>query len=422
MRVLLLAPFPPRCDATHGGARVLGQVISHLADRHQVAVIYLRENGEPGIDPDVKARCDRVWEVALPVHPTRGISHWARRLSVLQGLLRGYPEWALNWRVTAFQEQLQIAIQTWNPDVIQVEYSVMGQYLQGLDGYGIPSILTIYEPVAHAAAERALRPRHLAIQLLLLQLAWKRYERRIIAAASAVVTFTDRDRKLIEKLAPDARVACIPLGSDLTIQPLDPLGTTPTSITFIGNFSHPPNVDAAERLIQSIFPAVQEQVPDAILCIVGDRVPNNIRQMATRSIVVTGWVPSVIPYLDHAAVMAAPIRTGGGMRVKMLEALIAGKAIVASPRAVEGIGVQAGIHLLLAHDDRQFADAITCLLRNDPLRLELAHNARAWALSHLGWSQAMTRYEVLYLSLTQGIPAGEAIMAGHAHSEPGIQA
>lgn len=417
MRVLLLTPFPPSFDATHGGARVIGQVVHNLADRHCVAVMYLRGNSEPGMDPTVKARCDHVWEIARPSHNTGGPRHWTHRLWTLYRLLRGRPEWVTNWHVPTLHDQLKLAIQTWNPDVIQVEYSVMGQYLQGLRAYRIPSILTIYEPTAHATAERDLRPRRRAVQLWLDRRAWKRYERNAIATASAVVVFTHRDRDIINKLSPKTRIVCIPLGSELTGRPLDPLGSTPASTIFIGNFSHPPNLDAAERLIHSIFPKVQEQVPDVTLLIVGDGAPDGLRQMATESIVVTGWVSSVIPYLDRAAVVVAPIRSGGGTRVKILEALVAGKAIVASPRAVEGLDIQAGVHVVIAEDDQEFADAVTSLLRNDNLRMELAGNARSWAMTNLGWSDSMTLYEGLYSSLIQNSPADDAGTIDHSSNE-----
>ena len=123
--------------------------------------------------------------------------------------------------------------------------------------------------------------------------------------------------------------------------------------------------------------------------------------MANRSVVVTGRVPDVTPYLDRAAVVVVPLRLGGGMRVKVLEALGAGKAVVASSLAVEGLDVVDGEHVLLAETDQQFSDAIVQLLSDPTRRKALAAHAYAWAHAHLGWERSIAAYEGLYESLTE---------------------
>src|SRR5262249_58786719 len=112
------------------------------------------------------------------------------------------------------------------------------------------------------------------------------------------------------------------------------------SLVFVGNYMHPPNVDAALRLVQEIFPRIAAQRPDVRLALVGDRVPARLRRVAGPNVDVTGLVSDVAPYLDRAAVVTVPVTTGGGLRVKVVEALAAGKAPVASPLAVEGLAIE----------------------------------------------------------------------------------
>jgi glycosyltransferase involved in cell wall biosynthesis len=114
---------------------------------------------------------------------------------------------------------------------------------------------------------------------------------------------------------------------------------------------------------------------------------------------VTGAVPSVAPYVNDAAVVVLPIRLGGGMRVKLLEALAAGKAIVASPRAAAGLAVTPGVELELAETDDEFVDAVVALLQDSARRLALARNGRAWAIEHLGWNGRVQSYDALYRSV-----------------------
>src|SRR5262249_36455335 len=149
-------------------------------------------------------------------------------------------------------------------------------------------------------------------------LAWERYEPTIIKRVQAVVVFTERDRQAVASSAQQTPIVRIPLGTVLPEHPLNPLGDPLLSLLFVGSFIHPPNVDAAVRLIKAIFPRVLGRFPDLYLHIVGDQPTPWLRQMANEHIVVTGRVPDVTPYLDRAALVVVPLRLGGGMRVKVL--------------------------------------------------------------------------------------------------------
>ena len=112
-------------------------------------------------------------------------------------------------------------------------------------------------------------------------------------------------------------------------------------------------------------------------------------------------MPDVTPYLDRASLVVAPLRRGGGMRVKVLEALAAGKALVASPLAVEGLDVTDGEHCVLADGDQEYVDAMERLLLDPDRRAALAVSARRWALANLGWERSVAAFEDLYHRLTR---------------------
>jgi glycosyltransferase involved in cell wall biosynthesis len=133
--------------------------------------------------------------------------------------------------------------------------------------------------------------------------------------------------------------------------------------------------------------------------VVGDQPPMELKRAASLHVRVTGRVPDVIPFLDQAAVVVAPLRSGGGMRVKILDALAAGKAIVASPLAVEGLDVRDGQEVLLAESDQGFCNAIVRLLGDAEMRWSLATHARDWACGHLSWDKSVRAYEALYEGL-----------------------
>jgi glycosyltransferase involved in cell wall biosynthesis len=279
----------------------------------------------------------------------------------------------------------------------------MGQYLSALDRCPARRVLTEHEPGAKAARDLWESSEGIAKACYwIAALAWERFERSVIRQVQAVVVFTESDRRAIVPFATaQSPVVCIPLGTVIPERPLNPIGRQPMSLLFVGNFVHPPNADAALRLIADIFPRLQSHFPDLVLQIVGDQPTRSMRQMGNDKIIITGRVPDVTPYLDGAALVIVPLRLGGGMRVKVLEALAAGKAVVASPLAVEGLDVIDGEHVVLAETDQQFCEAIVRLLADPEDRTSLAKRARAWACANLGWESSIAAYEQLYNTLLE---------------------
>jgi glycosyltransferase involved in cell wall biosynthesis len=377
----------------------MAQLIAALADRHRVALLYLRGADEPPVDDDLRVRCELVEEVGRDFGGTL-TQRWMQRARIARSLMSGKPRWVARWAVRSFETRVRTVAQAWRPDVVQIEYHVMGQYVPALSGSAARRVLIQHDPGAGAARDRRRLRRGLPRLFSHLEVhAWERYEEAIMQEVQAIVVFTDRDRQALAPLARRVPIVRIPIGTELPERPLDPLGRTPPSIAFVGSFIHPPNTDAAVRLIGAIFPRVRAQFPDALLYVVGDGPPAWVRAMAGKNVFLTGRVPDTGPYLDRVALVAVPLRLGGGMRVKVLEALAAGKAVVASPLAVEGLDVTDGEQVVLAETDQQFADAIGGLLRDPERRATLARRARAWACANLGWENSVAAYEALYTSL-----------------------
>jgi glycosyltransferase involved in cell wall biosynthesis len=287
--------------------------------------------------------------------------------------------------------------QEFRPDIVQVEYHVMGQFLPALHESTAPRVLVEHEPGAAAAAERRRHAPYRVLRHLDLR-AWRRYERNVARGVDVVVVLTERDRRAVAALAEDISTVVIPLGVELPETPLDPLGTS-DELLFFANYLHSPNVDAAVRLARDIFPSVRARHPGATLRLIGPGMPPVVRALAGNGVIVMGKVTSVSPYLRDAAVIVVPLRHGGGMRVKVLESLAYGKAVVASPLAVEGMDVASHQQLVVARTDTEFADAVSDLLSQPERRRELALAARAWAVQSGGWDGAVGAYETLYSSL-----------------------
>ena len=393
-RILVGMPFTPRLDAKHGG-KAPSQLLLHLAERNDVAIVCLRERDEGPVDSAIRARCAFVEEVPIELAD----SPWQRRARWAVGILGGLPPWASDCRSRVLADRLRRAVEEWRPAIVELHLQVMAQYAKGLVGTPAARILVDYDPGSAWAADlvgETHGARRIARRIE--ALTWSRYERATRDHLQAVVVFAERDVEALARTARGVPIVRIPLAIDVPERGLDPEGV-PGVVLFVGGFGHPPNVDAARWLAESIFPRVRERVDEATLELVGNEPGDEVLQLAGVGISVHGSVPDVTPFLDRAAVVVAPIRIGGSMRMKVLEALGAGKALVATPRAAEGVEAVPGVHFLLAESTEEVADAIAKLLLDSTRRGELGRRARSWAVDHLGWERSVAAFEELYDSL-----------------------
>ena len=384
----------------------MAQMIHALGARHHVALVSLRGEDEAPIGPEVAERCEQTEELWRPEPGTSRRSRGLQRAREVRAGLVGVPAWAFLLRSERIAQRLAQVEDTYRPEVIQLENEVMAQYLPALASSGAARVLVVHEPGTAAALERWRSARGIRRGLRRLDLrAWREFEREVLQQVDATVAFTERDRRTLAPLAPAAPIVTVPLGTDIPARPLDPLGAEPPSVVFVGNFTHPPNAESATILLSEIVPLVRRAVPDLQAFVVGPRPPVELRRLADAGTFVTGAVEAVDPYLARASVVVAPVWSGGGMRVKVLEALAAGKALVATPLALEGLELEAGEQVAVASTTSAFAHAIVELVEDRERRARIAANGRRWALANLAWETVIARYDRVW---TKAIDARRA--------------
>lgn len=399
MRLFVLSPFAPRLDATNGTSKTIAQFLSGMGKHHKICLVYLSGRNEPPIDDKISACCDCAVEIIRPWSGSSIIQKWARRGRLVASLIGRRPMWVTDWYSREYAEKVQSTIKKWQPDIVQIESHVMGQYLPAIKGCKVPRVLNIHEP-GERAAPFIVNTSHISRMLNYYdRLAWRHYEQAIVNNVDEIVVFTDQDRAAIAKYNPTGHIAKIPIGTEIPEIPLNSIDSYPPRLMFFGSFIHPPNLDAAFRLAQSIFPSLHAQFPDLELYIVGDQPPQSLKNLVNERIIVTGYVPSITSYLAQAAIVVAPLRLGGGMRVKILETLAAGKALITTPLAIEGLGLSNQEQVILAESDAEFIQAIVSLLRDAEMRINLAKRAHEWARNNLGWDKSISAYEELYTRL-----------------------
>jgi polysaccharide biosynthesis protein PslH len=218
----------------------------------------------------------------------------------------------------------------------------------------------------------------------------KRDELAACRRASAVLTTSDVDRATLAPEVAGVPIRVVPNGVDTSyFMPTGPGGAgepvDPACVLFTGAIDYHPNTDGVRYFHAEILPRIHTAAPEAVFTVVGKDPPAHIRALGGPRVVVTGAVPDVRPWMRRGAVAVVPLRVGGGTRLKILEAMASGRAVVSTTIGCEGIEVTPGENILVADTPADFADAVVRCLRDPGLRARLGRRGRALVERRYRW-------------------------------------
>ncbi|MBI1879125.1 MAG: glycosyltransferase, partial [Chloroflexi bacterium] len=212
-------------------------------------------------------------------------------------------------------------------------------------------------------------------------------------------------------VAPDVPITVVPNGVDLAAY-ANVDEAIPHDLLFTGKMDFRPNIDAALWFGNYVLPLILAQRPGATFAIVGQRPHPRLDVLRDLpGVTITGSVEDVRPYLTGAKVYVAPLRVGGGTRLKLLEAMVMGVPIVSTTVGAEGFPVVNGQELILADEPESFAREVLDLLDNPGRRARLAKAGRAFAQANYGWDVLIPQLEKIYHDrrpLTHSTGSGQA--------------
>ena len=388
---------PPRIGAQ---ARMHG-LMTQLAQRHDLTAVMLVDD-EFDIEECRQAMEAYCHEVVLIPNPN-GWDGLSKRLSQLRSLASTRSFERLRVGVPALQQALDRVLRARRFDVVNLEFSFLGHcnLRQAPPGDRLPALVVDSHNIDFDLARQYACAGSSLARRLYAGVNWRKLRReelRTYRDADGVYLCSAADERRVLDRVPSARTLVIPNAADVEYYQPCPTDLPPDgrTVVFFGLLSYVPNVDGVIHFVQEIWPRIAQAHPEARCKIIGGRAPPSLLALAGPRVELTGFVPDLRPHLAAAAAVVVPLRLGGGTRLKIVEAMAMGKAIVSTTLGAEGIEAVPGRELLLADEPTAFADAVNRLLAEPGLAGRIGRSARRLAVDRYAWSGAARALEGFY--------------------------
>jgi GT2 family glycosyltransferase/glycosyltransferase involved in cell wall biosynthesis len=374
-RVLFVCPYP-LWPPVHGGAISIHGTITHLARFAEVHLIVLCET------PSQLEDQQKLRNVATSITPLLRRTAVSPRIGSLQ------PYAVREFRDAELQYVMEREILRRSIDIVQLEYTNMGQYLA--TGCRNLAWILFEHDIYFQSVQSRISALHgsARAKALFEYLRALRFELRLLRRVDRVQVCTPDNRDYLLSFQPSlqGRIDCdVRAGMDLSRFEFRPDGRQPCTMLFLGSFRHKPNVEALDWFLDGVMPRVLERYPNARLRVIGSHPPPpGTLPDFNGSIAFEGFVPDLAAPLAESAVFVCPILSGSGVRMKLQESFAAGIPSISTTLGAEGLGSEDGRYCRLADDHHSFAQAIINAFEHPAEAAEMARRAHIFIAESRG--------------------------------------
>ena len=397
LKILLLSPWLPW--PPHDGARIrILETLRFLSQRHKVTLLaHVSSHEELAHVEAIREFCENIEVEMLSTAPL------PRMLRLGVGLLSGYPIIQSIHFSRRLANRLATITAREHFDIIQVELSMVARYARAISPASTARTVLATHNIETQRFEREipLSPWGLRrMALVINSLLFPSWEQKSMALYDGAVAVSEHDRDWAQEYLPPGCVSLVPNGVDTRFFHPDRPDGLSRSMVFTGVMDYPPNVDAVVWFVNEIFPRLRARHPDLEFDIVGAKPSAAVLALAAHEgVTVTGSVPDIRPFVDRAFAFVVPLRSGGGTRLKILQAMAMGCPVVSTRLGAEGIDVTHGENLLFADDAPQFLEQIGKLSASVELGHNIGRAGRELVTSQYDWQSCLEGLEDLYRKL-----------------------
>lgn len=381
MNILFLSgwfPYPPN----NGSKLRIYHLLRGLASKHSITLLCLSDGTEEEADlAHLRNLCCKVQLVRRKEYAP---NQWRARL----GFFSPTPRSIVDTFSTEMKDAVEHALLTQRIDLIiasQLGTAAYARYFGDIPALFEEVEVGVFHGLYVGATTLRSRLRH-----GLTWLKYRRYLAHLLPRFGACTVVSSEEKALLAEVAPlYSTVHVVPN----CVRVADyPSATAPQSnqLIFTGSFRYWPNYEAMHWFVTGAYPLIRAKIPNAKLLITGDQAGHTLPM--TDGVIATGFVDDVRPLLANASVSVVPILSGGGTRLKILEAMATGTPVVTTSKGAEGLDIRHEEHVLKADTPEQFADAVLRVLCDSQLRQRLVANAQAKVRQTYDWDAAIPRF------------------------------
>lgn len=383
MKILFLSRWFP--NPTNNGSKLrISNLLWGLSKHHKITLLSFTDPSEPS--PNMSALTEICSEVYTL--PWREYDPQSRRARF--GLLSPQPRFLLDTHSVQMETQIRRLLSKNKYDLVIASQLNMASY------YGaFGNVQAIFEEIelgsfhdrAYFTPNRIRRLWHLLTWLKL-----KVYFSHILKSFTAYTVASEEERAIFTHTFPEyaKKLVIIPNCIDMRQYQNASTDRKPHHLIFSGSFKYGPNYQAMLWFIGKVFPLILEQIPDAQLLITGDHA--DLPLPPSKNVHCTGHVQDIKSLIASCEVSIAPLWSGGGTRLKILEAMALGTPVVATSKGAEGLLAKNGEHILIADEPEKFARSIISILKNAELSDQLSSAARQLVQEHYNWPVIMPKF------------------------------
>ncbi|MYF97989.1 glycosyltransferase [Candidatus Poribacteria bacterium] len=394
MKILFLSPTVPY-PLTDGGRIRVYNLLKQIALKNDITLLALETQQSD------KSSVTHIEQFGIKVHIVQNSATLPRvsLRTLTSACIKRQPITVARYNVPAYRQKLRELLASETYDLVHYEMFHTAQFYTETN---LPSVLSqqnVDSAIWHRLTGETSNLFYKCAYWTQRR-AFQRYERVLSPRFDAVTCTSDIDAKVFQQFCGDDVVKVIPNGVDVSHYQPDFASEAPAHLIYIGSMDWYPNEDAVSFFAEEVLPQVQKNVPDVKFSIVGGNPSARVQQLADREgVEVTGRVPEIKPYFAEATVFVVPLRIGSGTRLKILEALAMGKAVVSTTVGAEGLALRDGEEILIADDPIDFAKAVIKLLTNPPLRKQIGEKGRASVEQDYDWRNIGKKLLTVYESV-----------------------
>ncbi len=394
MKILFLSPTVP-FPLTDGGRIRVFNLLKQIAKKSEVTLLALETQ-----TTDAEGVAE-LQQLGIQVHLVPNAPTLPRVSfgTLVKAFLKRQPITVARYDVPAYRQKFRELIANESYDLVHYEMFHIAQFHTETDLPGVLSQQNVDSAIWRRLSSETVNPFYKFVYWTQ-QLAFQRYERVLSPKFAAVTCTSDIDAAVFQEHCAEDAIKIIPNGVDITHYQPDYTTEAPAHLIYIGSMDWYPNEDAVAFFADAVLPRIQKNVPDVAFLIVGGNPSARVQKLAERDgVIVTGRVPEIKPYFAEATVFVVPLRIGSGTRLKILEAMAMGKAIVSTTVGAEGLDLKDGEEIFIADAPTTFADAVTHLLTDPSLRRRIGENGRTRVEQDYDWRRIGEKLHEVYTKI-----------------------